>query len=239
MVRRPILYITHTITNKVRGTLENRRRNAIAFVRLFLMTLYRLAYINSHGEKVVKFGDILELIGRHSQFTLITIAVIPLALPIPYPPGMPSVLAIPVFIFIINALLGRKLIKMPQKVLNYSMKFDSIKRIVMQSKFVITILARISRGGRVKFLAEDQLQKVHLSFMFLMALAVVIPFPGTNYLPSLSIFVIAIGCVLTDGILVIIGYFIGLFGIFLLMLFVIFGKKIVLTFLHFVKNLPY
>lgn len=235
MVKRPILYITHTIKHKVRGTLEKRRRNALAFIRLFLMTLYRLAYVNDNGEKVVKFGDILELITRYSQFALLAIAIFPLVLPIPYPPGMPSVLIMPVLIFTINGLLGRKLIKVPQKVLNYQMKFDSIKRIVMQSKFIITILARISKGGRIKVLADDHMQRMHLFFILLMSLVILLPLPGANYFPSIAIFVTSIGCVLTDGILVMAGYCIGITGILLFGLVVIFGKKIVLTLVHFLR----
>lgn len=235
MVKRPILYITHTIKHKVRGTLEKRRRNALAFIRLFLMTLYRLTYTNAKGEKVVKFGDILELVTRYSQFTLLAIAIFPLVLPIPYPPGMPSILIIPVLIFTINGLFGRKFIKMPSKVVKYEMKFDSIKKMVTQSRFIITILARISKGGRLKVLADDNMQRMHLCFILLMSVIILLPFPGANYFPSISIFITAIGCVLTDGILVVAGYFIGIAGILLFALVILFGKKIILTLVQFIK----
>jgi hypothetical protein len=108
-----------------------------------------------------------------------------------------------------------------------------------KSKFVIGILAKISKGGRLAFFTKDQMVKIHLAFMLLMAFAVTMPLPGTNYLPAVSIFVISIGMVLTDGILVIIGYIVGFAGIFVLMLFMIFGKKLVLHFISFVKYLLY
>lgn len=234
-MKKPILYIT----SKVQGKLEQRRYNAIAFIRLFLMTLSHISYTNAKGEVMIKFGNILDLISKQSQLMLIAIAVFPLILPIPYPPGVPSILAIPVFIFIINALAGKKLIKIPKKIYNYSIKMASFKKMFMQSKFVIGILARISKGGRLSFFTKDQMTKVHLTFMLAMAFAVTMPLPGTNYLPAVSIFVIAIGLVLTDGILVMIGYTIGFSGVFVLMLFMIFGKKLVLHFISFVKYLLY
>ena len=237
-VKSPILYVTHKVTNKVKGTLEKRRRNAIAFVRLFLITINKLAYKNN-GVLKVRFGDILELIEKQSQFTLIAIATFPLVLPIPYPPGMPTILAIPVLIFIINGLFGKKFIKIPDKILNYSITIESLKKIVTQSRFVISVLARISKGGRIPFLADEQMAKLHIFFMFCMCFLIVMPFPGTNYLPAVSIFVIALGVILTDGILVTIGYLIGVTGIFVVMLFMIFGTKIVLTFIHFIKYLLY
>ncbi len=235
IVKKPILYITH----KVRGTMERRKRNVIAFVRLFIIILNHLSYEDAKGVLRVRLGDILELIARQSHFTLITIAIFPLALPIPYPPSIPSILAIPVFIFIINGLVGKKFIKIPQKVLNYSIKLTVIKKIVIQSKIVIAILARISKGGRIPFLADKQMNKVHLSFMLLMSLAIVFPLPGTNYLPAVAIFIIAIGSVLTDGTLIVFGYLVGVVGIFVLMLFILFGKKIILTFFHFITYLQY
>jgi hypothetical protein len=50
---------------------------------------------------------------------------------------------------------------------------------------------------------------------------------------------IALGVVLTDGILVGIGYFIGLSGILLVTLIVIFGKALLVFIINFAKYLSY
>ena len=233
-MRGSILYVTH----KVKGTLEKRKRNAMVFVRMFLIILRTIAYKEGDVLKV-KFGDILDIISRYSQFTLIAIAVFPLILPIPYPPGMPTMLSIPVFVFILNALVGKKIIKIPEKVRNLSFKIDSLKTVVVKSTMIVTILAKISRGGRLKWIIDPQMTKIHAFFMLIMCTLIALPFPGTNYLPSISIFVIAIGVVLTDGILVGIGYFIGLSGIFLVTMIVIFGKALLVFIINFAKYLSY
>jgi hypothetical protein len=72
-----------------------------------------------------------------------------------------------------------------------------------------------------------------------MCTLIALPFPGTNYLPSISIFVISLGVVLTDGILVGIGYFIGLSGILLVTMIVIFGKALLVFIINFAKYLSY
>ena len=233
-MRGSILYVTH----KVKGTLEKRKRNAMVFVRMFLIILRKISY-KENGVLKVKFGDILDVISKYSQFTLIAIAVFPLILPIPYPPGMPTILSIPVFVFILNALVGRRIIKIPEKVRKLSFKIDSLKTIVVKSRVIVTILAKISRGGRLKWMIDPQMTKIHAFFMLIMCTLIALPFPGTNYLPSISIFVISLGVVLTDGILVGIGYFIGLSGILLVAMIVIFGKALLVFIINFAKYLSY
>lgn len=233
-MRGSILYVTH----KVKGTLEKRKRNAMVFVRLFLIILRKISY-KENGISKVKFGDILDIISKYSQFSLIAIAVFPLILPIPYPPGMPTMLSIPVFVFILNALVGRKIIKIPEKVRKLSFKIDSLKMVVVKSTIIVTILAKISRGGRLKWIIDPQMTKIHAFFMLIMCTLIALPFPGTNYLPSISIFVISLGVVLTDGILVGIGYFIGLSGILLVTMIVIFGKALLVFIINFAKYLSY
>ena len=233
-MRESILYITH----KVNGTLEKRKRNAMVFVRMFLITLRKISY-KEGGVLKVKFGDIIDIVSKYSQFTLIAIAVFPLILPIPYPPGIPTMLSIPVFVFILNALVGRKIVKIPEKVRKLSFKIDSLKAVVVKSTIIVTILAKISRGGRQGWIIDTQMTKIHAFFMLIMCTLIALPFPGTNYLPSISIFVIAIGVVLTDGILVGIGYFIGLSGILLVTMIVIFGKALLVFIINFAKYLSY
>jgi hypothetical protein len=233
-VRESILYITH----KVNGTLEKRKRNAMVFVRMFLITLRKISY-KEGGVLKVKFGDIIDIVSKYSQFTLIAIAVFPLILPIPYPPGIPTMLSIPVFVFILNALVGRKIVKIPEKVRKLSFKIDSLKAVVVKSTIIVTILAKISRGGRQGWIIDTQMTKIHAFFMLIMCTLIALPFPGTNYLPSISIFIIAIGVVLTDGILVGIGYFIGLSGILLVTMIVIFGKALLVFIINFAKYLSY
>ena len=210
----------------------------MVFVRMFLIILRNIAY-KEHGVWRVKFGDILDIISKYSQFTLIAIAVFPLILPIPYPPGMPTMLSIPVFVFILNALVGRKIVAIPERVRKISFKIDSLKTIVLKSTIIITILAKISRGGRMKWMIDPQMTKIHAFFMLIMCTLIALPFPGTNYLPSISIFVISLGVVLTDGILVGIGYFIGISGLLLVTLIVIFGKALLVFIINFAKYLSY
>jgi hypothetical protein len=152
---------------------------------------------------------------------------------------MPTMLSIPVFIFILNALVGRKIIKIPEKVRKLSFKIDSLKMVVVKSTIIVTILAKISRGGRLKWIIDPQMTKIHAFFMLIMCTLIALPFPGTNYLPSISIFVISLGVVLTDGILVGIGYFIGLSGILLVTMIVIFGKALLVFIINFAKYLSY
>ncbi len=211
----------------MRGVHKEKTRNALVFLRVFLMYVHRLSYIENEVRKI-KIGEIFNMMARQSQFMLILIASVPLALPIPYPPPIPTLLGIPLSVFIVNALVGRKFIKMPQSIMSKSISVGTIKQIITKSHFVIRILARLSKGGRISFLAEQSLTKFHAFFMLIMALLILAPFPGTNYLPSLAIFFIALGVVLTDGILVVIGYLIGVLGVCLVILFLLFGVKILI-----------
>lgn len=229
-MRKHILYIKH----KVRGKIEEKRRNALVFLRVFLITMHKMSYLD-HDVRKVKVLDIFNLISKQSQFMLILITSIPLILPIPYPPGIPTVLSIPLTIFTINACLGRKLIKIPERILSYTVRMETITQIITKSKFVVRILARVTRGGRMALIADKKFTRLHASFMLIMAIFIITPFPGTNYLPAIAIFVMSLGMVLTDGVLLIFGYLIGFTGILIVTLFIIFGSKLVLTAMEFAK----
>ena len=231
-MKRQILYIKH----KIQGIAKEKRRNALVFLRVFLMHVYQISYVENNIRKV-KIGDIFNMISKQSQFMLILVASIPLALPIPYPPGIPTILGIPVAVFIINAIVGRKFIKMPEKVMSKAIKVETVKQIVTKSKVVIRILARLARGGRASFLADKNLAKIHAIFMLLMVLLILTPFPGTNYLPSVAIFFISLGIVLTDGVLIVFGYIIGIIGVFLVLVFCVFGSKILLLTMDYIQNI--
>lgn len=229
-MKKHILYIRQ----KVQGKIQAKRRNVLVFLRIFLITIYKMSYIDNNVRKI-KFGDILNLISKQSQFMLILIAAIPLVLPIPYPPGIPTILGIPITIFIINACLGKKFIQIPARILSYSICMDTVTQVVTKSRVAIRILARIARGGRLSFIADNNLTRLHALFMLIMAIFIITPFPGTNYLPAISILIISLGMVLTDGVLVIFGYMVGCIGIMIVILFIIFGSKLVLTVMEFAR----
>lgn len=229
-MKKPILYIKH----KIKGMKAEKRRNVLVFLRVFLMRVYYISHIEN-GIRKITLGDIFKMISKQSQFILILIASIPLALPIPYPPGVPTVLGTPVTIFIINTLVGRKFIKIPAKIMTKKISVETVKQIVTKSTFVIHVLARLAKGGRLTFLADKYLIKVHALFMLAMAVMIMVPFPGTNYLPSLAVFFISLGMVLTDGILVIFGYMIGIGGTVLAVLLFLFGTKIIAGVTGYIK----
>jgi hypothetical protein len=153
----------------------------------------------------VTLADILALAEERIFGFLLVILSLPSALPLPAP-GYSTPFGVLIFLLAIQLIAGAKQPWLPAKMLNGSMKLETVQKFV---KAGIPWLKRIEAltRPRMTYVCTSLLGRVVMGVAIsLMAISMMIPIPGTNTLPAIGIFITAFGLQEDDG-------FISLFGL--------------------------
>lgn len=153
---------------------------------------------------------------RGIGFVLLIFAL-PMALPIPVPPGINIVLASPLVFLTAQQLLGRETLWLPKKIQEKVISHDTI--ISLNAKAIPLLKkAELLLKPRLGFLSEGLFFNCIGLLGFIMALSVCIPLPLTNTVPSLGIALMAMGLITRDGLAILLGALIGTLWVALLIL---------------------
>ena len=137
---------------------------------------------------------------------------LPVAIPLPYPPGFTTVMGIPLMILSIQMLLGNKKVSLPQKINDYELKNSTLRAI---SDNVVPRLVSVEKYVKPRFsFAKSVYCEQFIGFISLLAaFSVALPIPLTNAIPALGIAVMALGLLNRDGLVIIVGFFITVIGL--------------------------
>lgn len=157
----------------------------------------------------ISLAYILEAVHERGFGFILFIIALPMALPIPVPPGVNILLASPLIILTAQQAIGRHTIWLPQKILNKSIsrkKFESMIKACIPWIKRMEIVIR----PRLGFMTHGIFSNFIGLFGLIMALSVMTPLPLTNTVPSLGIALMAIGVIMRDGLAVLGGAIVGL-----------------------------
>ena len=157
---------------------------------------------------------------------LMTIFALPLSIPIPYIPGFTTLLAIPLLIFSAQLLLGIKYPWLPKWILKKTIKRSFIALLIIKSSPIMKKIETVLRH-RLEAVTENTGARIIGLFAFLFSLAIALPLPLTNLLPSFGILLMSFGMLGKDGLIAIIGILTGVIGLILTALVLLLGTKIV------------
>lgn len=184
----------------------------------------------------VSFGGILEKFHERGFGFFLFLFALPAALPIPAF-GINTIIALPLLLLTAQQAVGRHTIWVPQKFKAKTISKDKIDRFVFKATPWIKRLEIFVRP-RLGFITQGLFSYLIGIMGFIMALAVSIPLPLTNTVPSFGIAVMAIGVLMRDGLAVIIGALIGMIWVILLVSFVmIYGPEGFDLMKEFIKGL--
>jgi hypothetical protein len=211
--RAPLRKATKAPKTKTAGRVKRapRKESAAATVRTSEI-LRRL--LEKNKEKSLTVKQILGSLGTSSFGTSLMVFTIPEVLPIPIP-GIFAVVVIPGAIVSAQMAMGRKEIVLPKWLL---------KRTVPRKAFsaaihgILPILERLERGvkPRMKWMTSRPAKRFLGAFILLLEALIALPIPGTNMPLAIAIFVIALGLVERDGLMITAGILIGLAAMALL-----------------------
>ncbi len=184
----------------------------------------------SLGGERVTLADVLEAFHERGFGVVLFILALPMALPVPVPPGINILLASPLILLTAQQAIGRHTIWLPESLKRRSISASGLRK---------TLDHAVPWTRRLEWLVRPRLGMItqgmfsHLIGFcgLLMALAICVPLPLTNTVPSLGIALMALGVVMRDGLAVLAGAAIGLLWIALLVLLGEAGLRLLLDML--------
>jgi len=158
-----------------------------------------------------KISELMEDFHENGILLAMIFFSLPVAIPLPYPPGFTTVMGIPLMILSIQMLLGNKKVSLPQKINDYELKNSTLRAI---SDKVVPRLVSVEKYVKPRFsFAKSVYCEQFIGFISLLAaLSVALPIPLTNAIPALGIAVMALGLLNRDGLVIIVGFFISVIG---------------------------
>jgi hypothetical protein len=157
---------------------------------------------------------IVNSIGETSFGTSLMFFAIPEVVPIPVP-GLAAIVVIPTAVISGQMAVGHKQIRLPKFILK---KTVPRKALAAAIRAILPLLEKVEKVSkpRWRWATTPVAKRLLGCFIFILALSIAFPMPGFNMPQAISTFIIALGLVEDDGILVAAGVLGGLASLALL-----------------------
>lgn len=172
-------------------------------------TLRKLGEKPPEGQ--TKISDLIEDFHENGIFITLIFFALPVAIPLPYPPGFTTVMGIPLVILSLQLLKGSQKVWLPQKVNRYEIKNTTLQMI---SNKAVPLLVKLERYVKPRFVFANSVYcEQFVGFINLIsAILVALPIPLTNAVPALGITVMTLGLLNRDGLVIIAGLIVSIAG---------------------------
>lgn len=144
---------------------------------------------------------------------------LPIAIPIPYPPGFTTLMGIPLLILSMQMFFGYKQVSLPSKIINYKISNDLLIKISNKVLPILTFTEKYIKP-RFQFTKSIYCKQVIGLISIICSISIIIPLPLTNALPAIGIIIMSLGLLNRDGLTVLIGFATSFIGVILAILLV-------------------
>lgn len=170
----------------------------------------------------ITLDEILEVFHERGFGVFLFLFALPAALPLPAV-GIGTVLGIPLLFLTLQQAVGRHTIWFPHKMRKKQIKCDTVRGFIDTAEPWVARIEKFVKP-RLGFITQGVFSLLIGVFGFVMTLAVCVPLPLTNTVPSLGIALMAVGVIMRDGLAVLAGAGIGLLWVLgLTTVIIIFG----------------
>lgn len=178
--------------------------------------------VKDYTTDLVSLNDIKNSLHERGFGLLMVLFSFPIAIPLPYPPGMTAIVGIPLVLFSLQMMLGFDSPWLPKWLGNKSIKRSTLAMMIEKSAPYLRKVERFLHP-RLIFTTSRTGERIVGFFCFLCAVSVALPIPMGNAIPSAGILLMSLGLLSKDGLMIFLGIAIGLLGIFISGLVVVFG----------------
>jgi hypothetical protein len=168
------------------------------------------AVIDAAKGESITIGEIIDAFGERAFGFVLILFSLPNC--VPAPPGIAGIVGTPVLIFGIQMILGHKHPWLPGFIKRRSISVSKFKRLIDIAEPKLQWLESFCKPRLTQLFGLFG-DRVIGFFAVLVSLSVLIPFPGTNFPPSIALVIVSIAVMEEDGHLLIGGYLIGLAGL--------------------------
>ncbi|WP_106477227.1 exopolysaccharide biosynthesis protein [Phytohalomonas tamaricis] len=164
--------------------------------------------------KKVTLGEVIDIFEARGFGPLLIIPGLIAAIPpIGAIPGVPSTCGILIALIAVQLIFGRKSPWLPSKLSNVSFSRDKLKRFTGKAKRVTKWVDKLLKP-RFKGLTHEAAKKVIAFIAVLLGLSMIplelVPFAGA--IPASTLVLLGLGLTAEDGLLIVIGFCVALFG---------------------------
>ena len=180
---------------------------------------------NKNIEDNIKVGTLLKSIDS-GGFALLNL-IFSIILMIPLPPPIAIIAGLIVMFLSFQMIIGMKEVWLPKFITEKSIKRSTLTIIVEKSTIYLYKLERFTRR-RFTFVSNPITERIIGAFIFFLAGITLTPIVFANTIPGLAIILISFGMINKDGLMVIIGFIVGIFSIFVVWLMISVGLNVVM-----------
>ena len=204
---------------------ENNDNNDISKDRINSTSALINDIYNKNVEDNIKVGTLLKSIDS-GGFALLNL-IFSIILMIPLPPPIAIIAGLIVMFLSFQMIIGMKEVWLPKFITEKSIKRTTLTVIVEKSTIYLYKLERFTRR-RFTFVSNPITERIIGAFIFFLAGITLTPIVFANTIPGLAIILISFGMINKDGLMVIIGFIVGIFSIFVVWLMISVGLNVVM-----------
>lgn len=189
----------------------------------------------SFAEDKISIKEINNALRERGFAILLLMFALPLTVPLPVPPGATTIASIPLLLFSSQMILGLSTPWLPKWIEKKSIKRTTLAFIVEKVSTPLQKIEKIT-CARLYFIVIIFSKKIFAIMSLICSISIALPIPLTNFIPAIGIVLMSFGIMNRDGLIVIIGFIVALFGLLVSTIVIFFGPKMIMAlFKHFIK----
>lgn len=157
--------------------------------------------IDNTSDKSISLGEFTALLGDRAFALAILVFSLPNSLPVPGIPGFSTITGLPIIFIAAQMVMGRSTIWLPKKVAKKRFSMATMKKMLGKAIPAVRWLEKLLRPRWVVITSPRFERVIGLMFV-IQALVISLPMPGGNFLPGVSMSLIALGLLEKDGLFI-------------------------------------
>ncbi|NRA98204.1 MAG: exopolysaccharide biosynthesis protein [Rhodobacteraceae bacterium] len=158
------------------------------------------------GEDAVSLGWVMDRLNERAFGLFLLILALPCCIPFLY--GVPQIVALPLMFVSVQLLMGRNAPWLPERLSQRTVTAAALTDLATRADPWLRWIEKLSRP-RLTGLTRPPVDRFLGLALVLFSASILVPLPATNTVPGMAVAVIAIGLLLRDGVLVILGAIMG------------------------------
>ena len=171
-----------------------------------------LASLTKEKKETVTLGQIMASLKDQGLIFLIALLAFPTSIPIPTPPGFTTLFGIPLAILTAQLIYNLDSPWLPKWIANREIKLSTFEMFVTKAEPFFAKLAKFLKP-RNPYFTSVFMEKIVGVIAFLCALSITLPILFGNAIPSIGVFIMALGLLYKDGLTTLFGMIISCLGI--------------------------
>lgn len=171
-----------------------------------------LAVLEANQAEYVTLGEITNSLNKHGFLVFFIIFAFPIAIPLPYPPGFPSIIALPLLAFSVQMFLGYDHPVLPSYLNQKKISQKLLSKMVKKMSYWLKKIESFSKPRMVEVMENEVTYKVLSLVIMASSVCIILPILFGNALPSLGIVLIALGLLNEDGAFALAGVIASIIG---------------------------